>query len=292
MAWSRGVLKATRGGAVQSSQKVPARRAISAAKPKPAARARAVKHVAPGTQETQSAKIADSQATNSTPAFAAPRTNVADTAPKAATPAEPPNDRPWANAADLPPVTSATPASPAPRDIPDTAPKLAAAEATKRTTQEQVMAALAVAEQITAAAPAPKAVDADRSDDTGSVTTPGSKTAATAAKDIDLLVALVISRSDIKSVSALSGANIAIDAQESASESNIRSALVAAGASEVQLSVGGAKAIERLVGGEVPAAVVSLLSADAAEAFPDIAGFKVLRVPLSPQSLKAGLDKP
>jgi hypothetical protein len=154
------------------------------------------------------------------------------------------------------------------------------------------MAALAVAEQITAAAPASKAADADRSDDTGSVATAGSKTAATAAKDIDLLVALVISRPDIKSVSALSGANIAIDAQQSASESNIRSALVAAGASEVQLSAGDAKAIERLVGGEVPAAVVSLLSADAAEAFPDIAGFKVLRVPLSPQSQKTGLDKP
>jgi hypothetical protein len=35
---------------------------------------------------------------------------------------------------------------------------------------------------------------------------------------------------------------------------------------------------------------VTLVSPDAAEAFPEIAGFKVFRVPLSPRSSKALLD--
>jgi hypothetical protein len=34
----------------------------------------------------------------------------------------------------------------------------------------------------------------------------------------------------------------------------------------------------------VPAAVVALVSTDAAQAFPDIAGFRIFRVPLSPRS--------
>jgi hypothetical protein len=46
-------------------------------------------------------------------------------------------------------------------------------------------------------------------------------------------------------------------------------------------------AIDRLVEGEVPAAVVALVSADAAQGFPEIAGFKIFRIPLSPTFLKA-----
>jgi hypothetical protein len=42
-----------------------------------------------------------------------------------------------------------------------------------------------------------------------------------------------------------------------------------------------ADAIDRLIKGEVPAAVLTLASRDAAEGFPDIAGFKTFRVPLS-----------
>jgi hypothetical protein len=50
-----------------------------------------------------------------------------------------------------------------------------------------------------------------------------------------------------------------------------------------------AKAINRLIGGEVPAAVLTLVSPEAAEAFPEIAGFKIFRIPLSPRSLKTRL---
>jgi hypothetical protein len=44
--------------------------------------------------------------------------------------------------------------------------------------------------------------------------------------------------------------------------------------------------------GEVPAAVVALVSPDAAEAFPDIAGYNIFRIPLSPRSVKSGADVP
>jgi hypothetical protein len=56
--------------------------------------------------------------------------------------------------------------------------------------------------------------------------------------------------------------------------------LVAAGAVETQLSVSDASPLDRLVSGEVPAAVLNLVSPAAADAFPEIKGFKVLRVPL------------
>jgi len=48
------------------------------------------------------------------------------------------------------------------------------------------------------------------------------------------------------------------------------------------LSSGETKAIDRWVSGDVPAVVLALVSPDAAETFPEIAGFKVFRVPLSP----------
>ena len=66
--------------------------------------------------------------------------------------------------------------------------------------------------------------------------------------------------------------------------------IAAAGAAEVQLSEGQTTAINRVAGGEVPAAVLALVSAEAAEAFPEIAGFRIFRVPLSPRALKGRLD--
>ena len=52
------------------------------------------------------------------------------------------------------------------------------------------------------------------------------------------------------------------------------------------------KAVDRLVGGDVPAAVIALVSSNAAEAFPDIPGYKVFRAPLSPLSMKDGHKTP
>jgi hypothetical protein len=66
----------------------------------------------------------------------------------------------------------------------------------------------------------------------------------------------------------------------------VRTAIAAAGATEVQLSEGRTTAMTRLSNGEVPAAVVALLTPDAAESFPAISGYKIFHVPLSPRSVK------
>jgi TRAP-type uncharacterized transport system substrate-binding protein len=169
----------------------------------------------------------------------------------------------------------------APAKIPDSRPAgVAAANSNTRTILEQVAAATALAEHVTAAAavaaPEQKANTAE-------------KTAAVSANDTDPLVALLMARPEIKSVSDLASKNIAIDDRQSASSDSVRTAIAAAGAGEVQLSEGQTKAISRLISGEVPAAVLTLVSPEAAEWFPDIAGFKIFRVPLSPRSLKARL---
>jgi TRAP-type uncharacterized transport system substrate-binding protein len=101
-----------------------------------------------------------------------------------------------------------------------------------------------------------------------------------------------MARPEIKLVSDLTGQTIAIDDRYSASNGNVRTAIAAAGAAEVQLSEDQAKAIDRLISGEVPAAVLTLVSPEAAERFPEIAGFRTFRIPLSPRSLKPRPDAP
>ena len=156
-----------------------------------------------------------------------------------------------------------------------------------------MMAAATVAEQLTGTTNAeaePNEVVADKSK--SSEDTNGDMTASTSPRAADRLVALLVSRPEITSMSDLTGKNVAIDDGRSESENNVRTALVAAGAPAVELSTGDGKAIDRLIGGEVPAAVVALVSPDAADSFPDIAGFKVFRIPLSPLSMKTRTDKP
>jgi TRAP-type uncharacterized transport system substrate-binding protein len=113
------------------------------------------------------------------------------------------------------------------------------------------------------------------------------KTASASANDTDLLVAVLMARPNIASVSDLTGKTIAIDNRYSASNGSVRTAIVAAGAPEVQLSEGQTTAINRLVNGEVPAPVLALVSAAAAEGFPEIADYKIFQIPLSRRSLKA-----
>jgi tetratricopeptide (TPR) repeat protein len=86
-------------------------------------------------------------------------------------------------------------------------------------------------------------------------------------------------------VSDLSGKEIAIDGKQSASSGNIRAAIVAAGAAEVQVSEDQTQVINRLILAQVPAAVLTLVSPEAAEAFPEITSFRIFRVPLSPRSI-------
>jgi ABC-type phosphate/phosphonate transport system substrate-binding protein len=109
-------------------------------------------------------------------------------------------------------------------------------------------------------------------------------TASVPRDNTDHLVALLMARPEIKSVSDLAGKDVAIEDRQSASSETIRNAITAAGAAEVRLSAGHTKAIDRLIGGEVPAAVLTLVSSEAAGWFPDVAGFRIFRIPLSPRS--------
>jgi hypothetical protein len=127
-----------------------------------------------------------------------------------------------------------------------------------RTTEQQVAAASAVAERMSV---------------------------PTLDASLDALVAVLVAGPDVKSVSDLAGKTIAIDDRYSESSiSRVRTAMAAAGALEVQLSKGQTTAINRLVSKEVPAAVVGLVSANAATSFPEIARYRTFQVPLSPRS--------
>ncbi len=130
-----------------------------------------------------------------------------------------------------------------------------------RTTQEQVAAASAVAERMTV---------------------------PTLDASLDALVAVLVAGPDVKSVSDLAGKTIAIDDRYSEQSINrVRTAMAAAGALEVQLSKGQTTAINRLVGKEVAAAVVGLVSASAADSFPELARYRTFQVPLAARSSPA-----
>jgi len=137
------------------------------------------------------------------------------------------------------------------------------------TIQQQVEAATAVAERI-AAAPV--------------VTAPPGEP--------DPRVALVMARPEINSISDLAGTTIAIDERQLVSRNKVWIAMVAAGAARVLLSESEAKPIDRLIAGDVPAAVLALVSAEAAASFPDIAGYRIFRIPLALRAINTQPDKP
>ena len=84
------------------------------------------------------------------------------------------------------------------------------------------------------------------------------KTASASPDNPDNLVALVLARPEISSLSDLNNKSVAIEEKQSASSGRVSAALMAAGAAEVQFSEAKADAIERLISGEVPAAVLTL----------------------------------
>ena len=137
-----------------------------------------------------------------------------------------------------------------------------------------------------------KADTTDRSDHSEAVRGDAEKTAAGSPNNADRLVAILLARPEIKSISDLAGKSIAIDDRQSPSSASVRTAIAAAGAAGVQLSEGQTTAINRVASGEVPAAVLTLESPEAAETFPEIEGYKIFRIPLSPRSVKAQVDRP
>jgi hypothetical protein len=141
------------------------------------------------------------------------------------------------------------------------------------TMREQVAAATGVAERMTVAtlAAAHDNVEPNKGE---------------APNKTDLLVAVVMARPEIKSVTDLAGKSVALDERYSASSVDVRIGFVVAGAVSVEVSAAHTAAIDRLNNGEVTAAVLTLVSADAADGFPEISGFRIFRVPLWPPALK------
>jgi hypothetical protein len=112
--------------------------------------------------------------------------------------------------------------------------------------------------------------------------------AGAASSKADRLVAVLLVRPEIKSVSDLAGKVIAIDASGSVSAGQLKTAIVSGGAAEVKLSEGERMALLRLMDGEVPAAVVTLALPQAAATWTEFPGYNILRIPLRPVSAKAG----
>lgn len=185
------------------------------------------------------------------------------------------------NVAPLPPTSDPAPANVVISPAADSAPP--APEV--RTVQEQVTAAAAFAEQITPAdaTPAPHREAAEASI-FAETARPSDRepTASTTTDNRENRVAVLMARPEIESVSDLAGKDVAIEDQQSASRASIRAAIASAGAAEVQLDEKNTKAVDRLVGGEVPAAVVALVSPEAAAWFPELPGYRIFRITLSP----------
>jgi hypothetical protein len=151
-----------------------------------------------------------------------------------------------------------------------------------RTIQQQVVEATGMADRVTAmtlerGAPSKSGNQGMERGDGGAT----DKTASGSPIDPDNLVALVLASPEINELSDLNNRNIAIEEKQSAASGSVSAALMAAGAAEVQFSQAQTGALDRLISGEVPAAVLTLASPEAAEWFPDIAGYRIFRVPLS-----------
>jgi hypothetical protein len=206
----------------------------------------------------------------------------------ASQPAEAPKSEIKSEVVLPPPATLEIAAAPAASEsaaLPATAG--AAPASAPRTIQQQVVEATAMADLVTAIGTGREAANKPDNPATG----PGEandagKTASGSTGNSDNLVALVLARPEINSLSDLNNKNIAIEEKQSAASGSVSAALMAAGAAEVQFSEAKAGAIDRLISGEVPAAVLTLASREAADWFPDIKGFRTFRVPLA---LKARL---
>jgi hypothetical protein len=296
---------AQRGAAIREERSKPAAQAgVAQAKPaapnsnqvprtkiaglRPAGHA-AAKPVASRSNRAPQAKIAGSQPAANAAAAQAPEAKRV--APKS-------NEMPQAKVADLQPAANAAADSDnTATGIADPHPDAVSTAGSNATTiQAQVTAATAAAKQVTAtavAAPEQQASNADASDHPETaLPADARKAAAASANDTDVRVVLVMTRPEIRSVSDLASKTIAIDDAQSASNGNVRAAIVAAGAAEVRLSDGQTTAIDRLIRGAVPAAVLALVSPEAALRFPGIEGFKIFQVLLLPRSLKAAADTP
>jgi hypothetical protein len=204
-----------------------------------------------------------------------------------------PNPAPQAPAKAMPPVTAAvTPEKAAGETAAAIQKPELKVESADRPARTAVIAAPQPAEAPVSKVPAPEVVLPPPAtlDVAAAPAAPATAMASSKAREIgnaasampddpDNLVALVLTRPEINSLSDLNNKNVAITEKQSASSGRISAALMAAGAAEVQFSEVKASAIDRLISGEVPAAVV-LASREVANLFPEVEGFRTFRVPL------------
>jgi hypothetical protein len=239
MAWSRKTLKASQAAAKGAAN------TSTAKAPGEAPRKRISKRVEPVLADAPSRKkTGDAQA-------ALPATPEPPPLPRPRTEAVPLN----MESRDPPAALTPAPAPPVPQLKAENVPLNVeiSNHSRERTLQQLVMAALEVAEQITNAEP-PKAIG-DRTNETRA-----DDASLSPPRDVGTLVAILISRPEVKSASALKGLNVAIDAAQSRDEQDISLALAAAGATETQLSFTDASPLDRIISGDVQAAVVKLVS--------------------------------
>lgn len=145
-------------------------------------------------------------------------------------------------------------------------------------TELQLAEATALAERFTATAVGP----APSSDASISKTDSGADTTASISKNIEPLTALVLTGLEVGEISDLAGKVVAINGALPGSSVLLRTAIVAAGAPEIQLKDSQPEPIEALRRGEVSAVILGLVTVEQARAFPKVENFKLFRVPLSP----------
>jgi hypothetical protein len=270
MAWSRDSSRKTGTRSAAASARMPSRALVRGStgvrgeRSKSAPHLRVAKQAALSPRETPRAKAAELQPANRSAAESDP-SPAKNVDPHPAVDATPGSGTTRANVVNPPSSADGT-------------------GSITRTVQEQVTAATAIAERITVATLVPAAQpknDTDHSKQAEPAANDAQQSAGAEPNTMDLLVALLLARPEINAVSDLTSKSIAIDGTEPAN--SVRTAIAAAGATEVQLSEAPARAIDRLIGGEVPAAVLALVSPEAAEGFPEIAGFRIFRIPLSPR---------
>jgi hypothetical protein len=195
------------------------------------------------------------QAVVTMPAAPEVSTPAAKWTPPPAPPAlERPDTRPAGNTPAAPPASSAN-----------------------ATVQQQVAVATALAERITALSRLPVPTANDLSKDQPGVVARGDAAVTPAP---NRLVAVLMVRPGVRAVSELRGRVVAIDERYMPAQDKVSAGMATAGASDVQLMQGQGTAINRLTNGEVAAAIVALVVPEAAEAFPEIAGFRIFRIPL------------
>jgi hypothetical protein len=251
MEWSYRALSARRHEARETYVAVPAE--AEADRIEPAARPRVARHAAPISRAApHAAKAASNGRTtsNKTPnSNKIAATNAAPQTPRKETPAAP-------TALPAQQATNETAAEPKP----------AAKSEVATAVTLPPPAALEIAARPAAPTTTSKAGEAG-------------KAASASPDDLDNLVVLVLAGPEINSLSDLNNRNIAIAEKQSASSGRVSAALMAAGAAEVRFSEVKTSAIDRLIDGAVPAAVV-LAPRDVANLFPEVAGFRTFRVPL------------